>query len=91
MICLLQIVNKSNINIYSESFLNTTARIWNAMQSEIEVNVSMPKFNTSSNMYLQEHSLQFNIHNMSRLFYHVLLFYHIVFILICISLYCISI
>ena len=28
-------VNKSNINIYSKSFANTSARIWNAMQSEI--------------------------------------------------------
>ena len=25
-------VNKSNINIYSKSFVNTSARIWNAMQ-----------------------------------------------------------
>ena len=37
-------VNKSNINIYSKSFVNTSARIWNAMQSEIEVNVSTSKF-----------------------------------------------
>ena len=26
-------VNKSNINIYSKSFVNTSAPIWNAMQS----------------------------------------------------------
>ena len=32
-------VNKSNINIYSKCFGNTSARIWNAMQSEFEVNV----------------------------------------------------
>ena len=50
-------VNKSNINIYSKSFANTSARIWNAMQSEIEVNVSISKFKMSSKMYLQEHTL----------------------------------
>ena len=52
-------VNKSNINIYSQSFVNTSARIWNAMQSEIEVNVSISKFKISSKMYLQEHTLHF--------------------------------
>ena len=50
-------VNKSNINIYSKSFANTSARIWNAMQSEIEVNVSISKFKMSSKMYLKEHTL----------------------------------
>ena len=50
-------VNKSNINIYSKSFANTSARIWNAMQSEIEVNVSISKFKMSLKMYLQEHTL----------------------------------
>ena len=49
-------VNKSNINIYSKSFVNTSARIWNAMQSEIEVNVSISKFKMSPKMYLQEHT-----------------------------------
>ena len=52
-------VNKSNINIYSKSFVNTSARIWNAMQSEIEVNVSISKFKISSKMYLQDHTLHF--------------------------------
>ena len=37
-------VNKSNINIYSKSFGNTSARIWNAIQAEFEVNVSISKF-----------------------------------------------
>ena len=41
-------VNKSNINIYSKSCVNTSARIWNAMQSEIEVNVSISKLKISS-------------------------------------------
>ena len=52
-------VNKSNINIYSKSFANTSARIWNAMQSEILVNVSISKFKMLSKMYLQEHTLHF--------------------------------
>ena len=47
--------NKSNINIYSNSFANTSARIWNAMQSEIDISIS--KFKMSSKMYLQEHTL----------------------------------
>ena len=50
-------VNKSTI--YPESFINTSVRIWNAMQSEIEVNVSISKFKMSSKMYLQEHTLHF--------------------------------
>ena len=52
-------VNKNNINIYSKSFVNTSARIWNAMQSEIEENVSISIFKMSSKMYLQEHTLYF--------------------------------
>ena len=54
----LQHVNKSNINIYSKSFGNTSAHIWNAMQSEIVVYVSIFKFKISSKIYLQEHSLK---------------------------------
>ena len=34
-------VNNSNINIYSKSFGNTSVRIWNVLQSEFEVNVSI--------------------------------------------------
>ena len=52
-------VNKSNINIYSKSFVNTSARIWNAMQSEIEVYVSISKFKISSKISWQEHTLHF--------------------------------
>ena len=51
-------VNESNINIYSKSFGNTSALIWNTMQSQFEVNVSISKFKISFKMYLQEHSLQ---------------------------------
>ena len=46
-------VNKSNINIYSKSFGNTSARIWNAMQSEFEVNASISKFKIALKIYLQ--------------------------------------
>ena len=41
-------VNMSNINIYSKRFGNTSARIWNAMQSKIEVNATISKFKISS-------------------------------------------
>ena len=76
MICLLQIVmciitlqkhlvnvNRSNIIIYSKSFGNTSARIWNAIQSKFEVNVSISKFKIFSKMYLQEHSLKLKYTN----------------------------
>ena len=32
-------VNKSNINTYSNTFGNASARIWNVLQSKIEVNI----------------------------------------------------
>ena len=49
-------VNKSNINTYSNGFGNASARIWNVLQSKIEVNIS--KFKISLKLYLQENSLQ---------------------------------
>ena len=36
-------VNKSNINTYSNSFGNTGARIWNVLQSKIDVNTPLSK------------------------------------------------
>ena len=51
-------VNKNNINIYSKSFGNTSALIWNSMKSEFEVNVSISKFKIALKIYLQEHSLK---------------------------------
>ena len=56
-------VNKSNVNIYSKSFGNTSARIWNAMQFEFEVNVSISKFKIAFKIYLLEHSLQIVVIN----------------------------
>ena len=50
-------VNKSNINTYSNSFGNASARIWNVLQSKIEVNISLSTFKMSLKLYLQENSL----------------------------------
>ena len=51
-------VNKSNINTYSNSFGNASVRIWNVLQSKIEVNISLSKLKISLKLYLQENSLQ---------------------------------
>ena len=51
-------VNKSNINTYSNSFGNTSARIWNVHQFKIGVNIPLSKFQISLKLYLQERSLQ---------------------------------
>ena len=37
-------VNKSNINVYAKSFGNVCVRVWNALQSKIDVNVPISKF-----------------------------------------------
>ena len=37
-------VNKSNINVYAKSFGNVSVRVWNALQSKIDVNVPISKF-----------------------------------------------
>ena len=63
-------VNKINIHIYSKCFGNTSAHIWNGMQAEFEVNVLIFKFKISFKMYLQEHSLQFEIYKIG-IFYYV--------------------
>ena len=36
-------VNKSNINVYAKSFGNISVRVWNALQSKIDVNVPISK------------------------------------------------
>ena len=51
-------VNKSNINTYTNSFGNASARIWNVLQSKIKINISLSKFKMSLKLYLQENSLQ---------------------------------
>ena len=50
-------VNKSNINVYAKSFGNVSVRVWNALQSKIDVNVPISKFKKSSKNYLQDNSL----------------------------------
>ena len=43
---------------YSTANCEVHNYIWNAMQSKIEVNISISKFKISSKKYLQVHSLQ---------------------------------
>ena len=62
-------VNKSNINTFSNSFGNTSAHIWNVVQSKIEVKISLSKFRISLKLYLQEHSLQFKYTKSEILYY----------------------
>ena len=50
-------INRSNINVYEKSFGNTSVRVWNALQSKIDVNVPISKFKKSSKNYLQDNSL----------------------------------
>ena len=50
-------INKSNINVYAESVGNTSFRVWNALQSKIDVNVPITKFRKSSKNDLQDNSL----------------------------------
>ena len=40
-------VKKSSINTYLNSFGNTSAHIWNVVQSKIKVNISLYKFKIS--------------------------------------------
>ena len=37
-------INKSNINVYTKSFGNTSVRLWYASQSKIDVNIAISKF-----------------------------------------------
>ena len=50
-------INRSNINVYEKSFGNTSVRVWNALQSKIDVNVPISQFKKSSKNYLQDNSL----------------------------------
>ena len=50
-------INKSNINVYAKSFGITSVRVWNALQSKIDVNVPISKLIKSSKNYLQDNSL----------------------------------
>ena len=51
-------INKGSINVFTRSFANTSARVWNSLQSNIDVFVPLPTFKRALKMYLMYHSLQ---------------------------------
>ena len=51
-------INKGSINVFTRSFANTSARVWNSLQSNIDVFVPLPTFKRVLKMYLMYHSLQ---------------------------------
>ena len=68
-------VNKSNINTYSNSVCNTSARIWNVLKTKIGVNTTLSKFQILLKLYLQEHSLQLKYTKSEILYYVTCTFY----------------
>ena len=50
-------INKSTINVYSKSFANISARIWNVLQSKMNVHVSISNFKIKLKCYLQNNTL----------------------------------
>ena len=51
-------INKGSSNVYTRSFGNISPRIWNALQSKIDVNVSIVKLKSFSKLYFMEHNLK---------------------------------
>ena len=51
-------INKGRSNVYTRSFGNISPRIWNAVQTKIDVNVSIVKFKSMSKLYFMEHKLE---------------------------------
>ena len=51
-------INKGRSNVYTRSFGNISPRIWNALQSQIDVNVCIVKFKSMSKLYFKEHNLK---------------------------------
>ena len=49
--------NKGSTNQFNKYFSNISARVWNALQKAIDVNVSASKFKHMSKTYLLEFSL----------------------------------
>ena len=49
--------NKGSTNQFNKCFSNTSARVWNALQKTMDVNVSASKFKHMSKAYLLEFSL----------------------------------
>ena len=51
-------INKGSSNVYTTNFGNISLRIWNALQTKIDVNVSIVKFKSLSKLYFMEHNLK---------------------------------
>ena len=51
-------INKGSINVFTKSFANNSARVWNALQSNIDVFTPFPRFKKKIKIYLQYNSLQ---------------------------------
>ena len=49
-------INKGHSNVYTRSFGKISPRIWNALQTKIDVNVYIVKFKSRSKLYFMEHS-----------------------------------
>ena len=50
--------NKGRSNVYPRSVGNISPRIWNALQTKIDINVSIVKFKSMSKLYFMEHNLK---------------------------------
>ena len=50
--------SKGRINVYAKSFSNISPRIWNALQTKINVNVSISKFKNISKIFFLENKLE---------------------------------
>ena len=51
-------INKGRSNVYTRSFGNISPRIWNALQTKIDVNVSIVQIKSMSILYFMEHNLK---------------------------------
>ena len=51
-------INKGSSNVYTTSFGNISRRMWNALQTKIEVNVSIVNFKSTFKLYFMEHNLK---------------------------------
>ena len=51
-------IKKGKLNVYTKSFGNTSARVWNVIQRKININVSASTFKRSLKSYLIDHSLE---------------------------------
>ena len=51
-------INKGSSNVYTTSFGNISPRIWNALQTKIDVYVSIAKFKSLSKLYFMDHNLK---------------------------------